>query len=157
MGLKRGLSLALVAAAVALAATAVAGCGGGSASGNGGGSENSQTYGEVLKDLKKAALAKTTYNAVRHAEGLDEVDKTAIAALCDFAWQIGANREAAKLSEHEYIDARIRLDIETKLEGEKNDATPAEIKAAMEKIRSVVDLPSLDGDLTNRYSKACTH
>jgi hypothetical protein len=165
---KHGLSLVLVAVAVALAGTVVAGCGGGSASGSGnessnasndGGGGSSQSYEEVLRDLKKAALAKTSYNAVRHAEDLEEVDESAVNSFCEFAWQIGANREGAKLSEHEYIVARIRLDIENELgieEGE-SDATPAEIKAAMEKLRSVVDLPSLNGDLTNRYSKACTN
>jgi hypothetical protein len=137
---------ALTGIALILAALVIAGCGGGQS-----GDSGSQTYGELLGSIKHAALAKETYDGADRAKGLNGSEKAVAISFCEFAWQIPVNHEAYKLSEHSYIVSRIKGAAELAM----NFKHASAIDAPLEKLRSVIDLASLNGTLTNSYKKAC--
>lgn len=142
----------LVVAALALACTAVSGCG--SASGDGdtqAEAQPSQAYEQILHGLHHAALANGNFKAARKAKSLKAAEKAALESFCNFAWQIHVNGEEAKLAKHRYIVGRITSYAEFSLDRSEYP----EVDAAMNQLRSVIDLSALTGDLSRRYSKAC--
>lgn len=110
-----------------------------------------QAYRKVLRGLRDAAVAGSTFNAIRQAKALQPAGKAVVEAFCYLTWQIGANREAAKLAKHAYIVGRIAQSAEY----DRNGA--AGIEPAMNELRAIVDLNSLDAKLSARYAKACEH
>jgi hypothetical protein len=167
--LGRLLALALIGGVLA-ASGAIAGCGGGSEANEDGAAttetttgetagdapptgatESSAAYEQILRGLEQAAQADSGYNALRRAEQLDVAERAVVESFCNFAWQIGVNREAAKLDEHAYLVARIRNSAEFDLD----ETYSAEVETAMGELRDVIDLTALDGGLVARYKKAC--
>ena len=150
VNLRRRLRPILLAATSALVAIAAAGCG----DSNGDGERKNvpdQAYGEVLRGLKEAALAGQTYNAIRRAQELPPPEKAAIVAFCEMAWQIVVNREAEKLTDRAYIVSRVTTRTALNLDGPSSTA----VRTVTDELRRVVNLGSLNGNLTGRYKKAC--
>jgi len=149
----RPLLPVLVVAALAVACITASGCG--SASGEDdttAAAQPSQEYDQILHGLRDAALANGTFKAAGKAKGLKgEAEKAVLEAFCNFAWQIDVNGEEAKLAKHQYVVGRITSYAEFSLSRSEYPA----VDAAMSRLRSVIDLPSLTGDLSRRYSKAC--
>jgi hypothetical protein len=137
--LDRSLSLLLAGAALAVAGV---GCGSGA--------EADSSFGEILSNLRSAALAGKVYKPVRQTGDLDRGEKAVLESFCEFAWQIDVNREAAKLSGHPYVIGRIVSYAEV-----TERAPHPTVEAAMDELESVIDLGSLNADLVRRYTKAC--
>ena len=137
--------------AVVLVGVAFAGCGGGDASGSE--AEDGQSYGEVLAGLRKAALSNRVYDPIQRAKHLEPGERAVVGALCDTAWQLVVNQEAALLSEKGFIFFRIRGRAEV-LAGRTADGTKA-VRAAMPELQRVVHLSSYDVETNTRYKKAC--
>jgi hypothetical protein len=153
MNLKRLPSSALVGIALVLAGVAITGCGsasGGSADESSQTDGESQTYGEVLRGLRNAAQSGATYGAVRRAKDFEAGERDVIRSFCEFAWQIGVNREARKLSDYAYVINRIRLNAYREGNADGSTITPA-----AGKLDRVVDLAAITGPKLKRYTKAC--
>lgn len=132
--------VASAACGIALAIP-VCGCGG----------TGAQSYGEVLHSLRAAAESDTTYGALDQAEGLGPAQRSVLRAFCNFAWQIGVNREAYKLVQHKYVYDRIRESAELKAPPKYKSAAGA----AMHRLRRELDLFALRAGNLKRYSHAC--
>jgi hypothetical protein len=132
--------------AMALLIVAV-GCGGGSSDS----SASNLTYDQVLSGLKRAALANTTYGAVRRAKALDAGERTAIGTFCFFAKVVIVDFETEKLAKPSYVIGRITTHAEQDASFASLDST----RAAVAKLLDKLDPATFDAPLIRHYSKAC--
>jgi hypothetical protein len=146
MRLKSMLPLAFCLILAGLVAT---GCGGANAST----SKQSKALEAVLTGLEKAAQSGTTYHAIQHAKRLPVADQAVVNAFCTLAWQISVNHEAEKLSDQEYVVARIGNWAHYEVEHKYWDGIPDAIDA----LEEVIDLSSLTGEQLSRYNRPCHH
>jgi hypothetical protein len=114
-------------------------------------SGGSPRFKAILVGLKRAQASGSTYGAEKRAKSLPAAEKVVVDAFCYMAWQIGANREAAKLEKGKYIVGRVTTAAEFNLDA------PSKIEAAMGGLQQTIDLESLDADEVARYSRACRH
>lgn len=135
--------LAMIALPIALGAAA--GCGGG------GSSADSPTYDQVLKGLKRAALANATYGAVRRAKALNAGERDAIDTFCFFAKVVIVDFETEKLAKPSYVIGRITTHAEQDASFASLDST----RAAVAKLLHEFDPSTFDARLIAHYSKAC--
>jgi hypothetical protein len=137
-----------VAASVGLAlvVAALGGCG------SGGDASGGQSYEELLRGLKRAAVAHRGYHAVTRARALEAPERAVIVAFCKFTSQVVLGHEAAKLAEHAYIYSRIRTRSELEAEGHQLSA----VSAAANELRSAIDLTTLDAKSIRDYRRACS-
>ena len=111
----------------------------------------SPEFERVLGDLKAAALSDGTYKAVRQSNSLDAEENAMIDAFCETAWQLEINGEEDRLSRTSYMVGRIRNLAEFNL----SSPDRAAVEGALDELRKVVGLASLDPELNHRYKKAC--
>ena len=139
----------LAAIALLIALGVAAGCGGG----NGGdeSSAESQTYDQVLKGFKRAALANKTYGAVRRAKALNAGERDAIDTFCFFAKVVIVDFETEKLAKPSYVIGRITTHAEQDASFASLDST----RTAVAKLLDEFEPATFDPRLMRQYSKAC--
>lgn len=143
--MKLSHALPTVAVAVALTTIGIAagGCGGG----------GGESYGEVLRGLKRAAISNGSFDVVPHAKDLNVTERTSVEAFCEVLRQMMLNDETAKASETGYFVSRI--------EGTAEDwlgfVSTKPVAAAVGRMRSLYDLASFNLDSIRRYAHACYH
>jgi len=107
-----------------------------------------ESYDDVLRGLRSAAMSKATYNALRHAEDLDATDKAVVNAFCSVATQLANNGES--LSEQQFFD---RVKARTQIKLGQFDVNP--VNAAVGKLRATYDLAQINGGAARLYVQAC--
>ncbi|HEX2096443.1 MAG TPA: hypothetical protein VHF50_03645 [Solirubrobacterales bacterium] len=151
---------ALLCTAAALALLAAPGCGEDADGDRPAAGEASRAYAELLRGLRKAALADRRYGALRRAEDLSGAERAVVLAFCGTAWGVVINSEEETLAERPFIVARIRRTAEFELTGNDYSAAArapyvAPVRAAIEELDEVVGLGEIDEPTNRRYKKAC--
>ena len=126
------------------AAVLVGGCGGG-------GEDRSETYGEILHGLKKAAVAHRKYDAIGRAEDLKPTLKASLDAFCETNREMLLNEEAWKSRLEGYFVNRIKI----RAERELPFVSTGPVGAAVSQYKELFDLASFDRDAVRRYDRAC--
>jgi hypothetical protein len=148
-----------LAVAAFLALGSLAGCGDddSNAEQQAGSTQPSEKYAEVLSDLKEAAVAGSTYGALKRGDPLPAPEESAIDAFCETAWQLEINAEQAQLARTGYIAGRIRsfAELNMGLAHIPGRASEPKLTAALAELDEVVDLASLDAELNRNYKRAC--
>jgi hypothetical protein len=121
--------------------------------GCGGGGDGSETYGEILHGLKRAAVAHRKYDAVGRAEDLKPTLKASLDAFCETNREMLMNAEAWKAHLEGYFVNRIKL----RAERELPFVSTAPVAAAVGQYKELFDLASFDPDAVRRYDNACYH
>jgi hypothetical protein len=129
---------------LAMVALAISGCGSGSEA------KDTQTYEQILHGLRSAALAGRTYGAERRAASLVAAKREVVHSFCEFAWEIGVNREAWKLPIRGLAARRVRARAFS-----SGNAYYHPIVAAIAKLNAVIDLEELTAKVLARYTRAC--
>jgi hypothetical protein len=114
--------------------------------------EPSQKFLRILNGLKKAASSNETFNAIRRAKGLDEVERNVVTEFCNFTFQVRANHEVHAVHGHPGYGFERILRYAAY---ERSKPFTALVSAALDQLQTVIDLAPLDNEQLKRYLKAC--
>src|ERR1044072_1762253 len=121
-----------------------------SACGSESGANQQQSYEELLHGLNEAAQTGAHYKAPRLARELTTADRDVLRAFCEFAWEIGVNREAWKLSDPAYSVRRVRTGAYA-----LGNASLGSIGVAVRELHAVYDPRTFTAKTLERYTRAC--
>jgi hypothetical protein len=127
-------------------AIAISACGSGAAAG-----ESGETYGDVLRATRSAALAGRPYEAIKRAEELKPALRASIDSFCVVNRDLLINKEAWKAAEVGYYLRRIKV----KAEGELPFVSTRPVNEAVDRYRALFGLDSFTPDEVRRYDLAC--
>ncbi len=127
-------------------AVAIAACGSGTAAG-----ESSETYGDVLKATRGAALAGRPYEAIKRAEELRPALRASLDSFCVVNRDLLINKEAWKAANAGYYLSRIKA----KAEAELPFVSTRPVSEAVDRYRGLFGLDSFTPDKVRRYDLAC--
>jgi hypothetical protein len=135
-------STLIALAAVLLVCIGAVGCGSGS---------ESEGYEEILHGLKRAAVSKQSYDAVRRAENLKPTFRASLDAFCETNREMVENREAWKVAQTGYYLVRIKL----RAERELPFVSTHPVAVAVKEYKDLFGLDSFDPAEVRRYGRAC--
>lgn len=156
MSFKRTFLSVIAAIGVVLVGMMIGGCGGNESTSDAGSKSTSVTgseYVEVLHDLRDAAESAKSYDAYGFAEYMPSTQRAAIDAFCFVADQM-KGPEGESLEDPALVQAITRK-AESDLKSERDIVAPGPTRKAIAKLRAVLDLESLNGDLAKRYVTGC--
>jgi hypothetical protein len=146
---RRSLAL-LLAAALALSGILATGCGG-SDDGEQRTGGVTESFVDLVAELKAAALAGEKLGGVERAAELEPQEKKTLEAFCLTAWKLDVNDEIDRLPETAYVLGRIKRLAEF---GFAHKDSPI-VAAALARLRRDTELDSWDPAMDRRYKRAC--
>jgi len=132
----------LTLAVLATASFDFAGCGGGD-----------ESYAEVIRGLKRAAMSNAGYDAVSRASGMSRAERASLESFCNATQRMLVAGEGRKIAETRYYISRISTDAEASLDFPSTDA----VDAAVAKLNGLFGLRSFDGHSARPFARACFH
>jgi hypothetical protein len=120
-----------------------------------GSTSESSPYVKVLLEFRDAVRSSVSYDAYGFAEYMPSTQRAAIDAFCFIADRAQKTPEVEDREDPAYLTQRITRKAEADLKSERDIVAPGPARRAIAKLRAVLGLESLDGDLAKRYVTGC--